>query len=70
MDRTCGALRLTGEEKRRMTKRYTESAEAYQFYLKGRYHWNKRTGEGLKKGIQYFQQAQKANFLVSPTEYG
>ena len=50
-------LRLTGEEKKRMTKRYTESAEAYQLYLKGRYHWNKRTGEGLKKGIQYFQQA-------------
>ena len=50
-------LRLTGEEKRRMTKRYTENAEAYQLYLKGRYHWNKRTGEGLKKGIQFFQQA-------------
>jgi tetratricopeptide (TPR) repeat protein len=50
-------LRLTGEEKRRMTKRYTENAEAYQLYLKGRYHWNKRTGEGLNKGIQYFQQA-------------
>ena len=50
-------LRLTGEEKKRMTKRYTENTEAYQLYLKGRYHWNKRTGEGLKKGIQYFQQA-------------
>jgi tetratricopeptide (TPR) repeat protein len=40
-----------------MTKRYTENAEAYQLYLKGRYHWNKRTGEGLNRGIQYFQQA-------------
>jgi tetratricopeptide (TPR) repeat protein len=50
-------LRLTGAEKRRLTKRYTQNAEAYQLYLKGRYHWNKRTGEGFKKGIEYFQQA-------------
>ncbi len=49
--------RLTGEEKKRLTKRYTESAEAYGLYLKGRYHWNKRTGEDIQKGIGYFQQA-------------
>jgi TolB-like protein/Tfp pilus assembly protein PilF len=49
--------RLTGEEKKRLTKRYTENAEAYGLYLKGRYHWNKRTGEGIQKGIGYFQQA-------------
>ncbi len=34
-------LRLTTEERQRLTKRYTENAEAYQLYLKGRYHWNK-----------------------------
>ncbi len=50
-------LRLTGEEKQRLKKRYTENAEAYQLYLKGRYHWNKRTGEGMNKGVEYFQQA-------------
>src|SRR6266496_2865999 len=49
--------RLTGEEKKRLTKRYTENAEAYGLYLKGRYHWNKRTGEDIQKGIGYFQQA-------------
>ncbi len=49
--------RLTGEEKKRLTKRYTENAEAYALYLKGRYHWNKRTGEDIQKGIGYFQQA-------------
>ena len=49
--------RLTGEEKKRLTKRYTESAEAYSLYLKGRYHWSKRTSEDLQKGIEYFQQA-------------
>src|SRR5439155_2559716 len=48
-----GKLRrhLTGEEKKRLTKRYTENAEAYGLYLRGRYHWNKRTGEDLEKGI-------------------
>jgi TolB-like protein/Tfp pilus assembly protein PilF len=50
-------LRLTGNEKRRLTKRYTEDAEAYRLYLKGRYHWNKRNAEGLQKAVDYFQQA-------------
>jgi eukaryotic-like serine/threonine-protein kinase len=50
-------LRLTGEEKQRLTKRHTENAEAYQLYLKGRYFWNKWTEEGVRKGIEYFQQA-------------
>jgi TolB-like protein/Tfp pilus assembly protein PilF len=50
-------LRLTGDEKQRLTKRYTEDAEAYRLYLKGRYHWNKRNPEGLQKAVDYFQQA-------------
>jgi tetratricopeptide (TPR) repeat protein len=50
-------LRLTGEEKQRLTKHYTENAEAYQLYLKGRYFWNKRTEADLRKAISYFQQA-------------
>jgi tetratricopeptide (TPR) repeat protein len=49
-------LRLTGDEKQGLTKRYTEDAEAYRLYLKGRYHWNKRTPEGVKKAIEYFHQ--------------
>ena len=48
---------LTGEEKQRLTKRYTKDAEAYQLYLKGRYHWNKRDPEGYRKALEYFQQA-------------
>lgn len=36
-------LRLTGEEKQRLVRRYTNDPEAYQLYLKGRYFWNKRT---------------------------
>jgi TolB-like protein/DNA-binding winged helix-turn-helix (wHTH) protein/Tfp pilus assembly protein PilF len=50
-------LRLTGEEKQRLTKRYTENTEAYQLYLKGRYFWNKWTPEGFHKATEYFQQA-------------
>lgn len=50
-------LQLTGNEKRRLTKRYTVDAEAYRLYLKGRYHWNKRTPDGVQKAIEYFQQA-------------
>jgi eukaryotic-like serine/threonine-protein kinase len=50
-------LQLTHAEKKRLNRRPTEDAEAYQVYLKGRYHWNKWTEEGFKKGIEYFQQA-------------
>jgi eukaryotic-like serine/threonine-protein kinase len=50
-------LKLDSAQKKKLTKRYTENTEAYQHYLKGRYYWNKRTAESLKKGIQYFEQA-------------
>ena len=50
-------LRMTDEERSRVSKRHTINAEAYQSYLKGRYHWNKRTQEGLRKSIEYFTEA-------------
>jgi DNA-binding winged helix-turn-helix (wHTH) protein/tetratricopeptide (TPR) repeat protein len=50
-------LRLTGEQKRQLTIRYTEDIEAYHLYLKGRYCWNKRTSEALKLAIEFFAQA-------------
>jgi serine/threonine protein kinase/tetratricopeptide (TPR) repeat protein len=50
-------LRPTGEEQKRLTKLYTENPEAHQLYLKGRYYWNRRTGETLQKAAEYFQQA-------------
>ncbi|HKC63130.1 MAG TPA: tetratricopeptide repeat protein [Pyrinomonadaceae bacterium] len=50
-------LRLTGDQRRQLTKPYTEDIEAYHLYLKGRYFWNKRTGEALKIAIDFFQQA-------------
>jgi serine/threonine protein kinase/tetratricopeptide (TPR) repeat protein len=54
-------LQLTGEEKKRLTKRATGNKEAYQLYLKGRYWLEKRTPEAtpeaLSRAIEYFQQA-------------
>jgi tetratricopeptide (TPR) repeat protein len=51
------ALKLTREEKGQLTKRQTENAEAYQFYLMGRYHLNRLTDDGFLKGRDYFQKA-------------
>jgi serine/threonine protein kinase/Flp pilus assembly protein TadD len=50
-------VRLTSEEKTRLAKSSATNPEAYQLYLKGRYHANQTTAAELKKGIEYFQQA-------------
>ncbi len=50
-------LKLTGQQEKKLAKNYTESTEAYQLYLKGRYFWNSGTPDAFKKGIQQFQQA-------------
>ncbi|HEX8920649.1 MAG TPA: protein kinase, partial [Pyrinomonadaceae bacterium] len=50
-------LKLTGADQTQLAKTYTESGEAYEAYLKGRYHWNKRTDEGFKQAINFFQEA-------------
>jgi TolB-like protein/DNA-binding winged helix-turn-helix (wHTH) protein/Flp pilus assembly protein TadD len=57
-------LRLTGDGQR-LIKRHTTNAEAYQLYLKGCYFWNKRTEEGVRKGIDYLQQAIDADPLYA-----
>lgn len=49
--------RLSGADQQKITKNYTETSEAYQLYLRGRYHWNRRTPNDIKKSIDYFQQA-------------
>jgi TolB-like protein/Tfp pilus assembly protein PilF len=50
-------LKLTGEDKKRLAGRDTNNAEAYQLYLLGRFHWSKFTEGGLRKSIDYFNQA-------------
>jgi len=49
--------KLSGEEQRQLTRRDTTNPEAYAFYLKGRYYWNKRTTDNIMKAIEQFQQA-------------
>jgi TolB-like protein/Tfp pilus assembly protein PilF len=49
--------RLTGSEQNALTARPTDSAEAHQLYLRGRFFWNKRTAEALKTAVDYFDQA-------------
>ena len=50
-------IKLNPHEETELKKVKTLNEEAYEAYLKGRYFWNKRTGEGLKKAIDYFNQA-------------
>jgi serine/threonine-protein kinase len=50
-------LRLSGEQKAELTKRFTENREAYEFYLRGRYAWGRRAIEDLKQGAEHFRQA-------------
>ena len=50
-------LKLSGADEQKLTKNYTVNPEAYQDYLKGRYHWSKRTREDFKKATEYFQSA-------------
>jgi serine/threonine protein kinase/tetratricopeptide (TPR) repeat protein len=50
-------VKLTGADKKKLSKRATEDTEAYHLYLKGRFHWGKRTEESFRKGIDFFQQA-------------
>src|SRR5689334_18189566 len=52
-------LKLTGEEEKRVTARYTENAQAYQAYLEGRYHWSRYTRTGMEKAIGHFREAIK-----------
>ncbi|HXY49766.1 MAG TPA: protein kinase [Terriglobales bacterium] len=49
--------KVTPQGQTRLAKARLVNPEAYELYLKGRYEWNKRTEEGLKRGLQYFQQA-------------
>jgi TolB-like protein/DNA-binding winged helix-turn-helix (wHTH) protein/Tfp pilus assembly protein PilF len=50
-------IALTPQEQVRLTSARSINPAAYEDYLRGRYYWNKRTTEGFKRGIDYFQQA-------------
>lgn len=50
-------LKLSVEDERHVTARYTENAEAYQQYIQGRYHWSRYTRKGIEKAIRRFRNA-------------
>jgi TolB-like protein/DNA-binding winged helix-turn-helix (wHTH) protein len=52
-------INLTPEDKERLAKNPSVSPEAYEEYLKGRYYWNKRSGEGFARAIGYFEEATR-----------
>jgi TolB-like protein len=49
--------KLSGADQQRLAKNYTENAEAYRLYLRGRFHVNRRTVSDFRKAIEYFEQA-------------
>lgn len=64
-------LKLSGDETKRLTKRYTQSGEAYRLYMLGRYYFRLRRGkEGLEKSIDYFDQAIKKDPSYAPAYAG
>jgi TolB-like protein/Tfp pilus assembly protein PilF len=53
--------KLSGSEQNAIAVRPTENTDAYQLYLRGRFFWNKRTGQNLNKAAEYFNQAIAAD---------
>jgi len=62
--------KLTGQEEQVIAAKPTENSEAHQLYLKGRYFWNKRTSDGLKTSIDYFNQAIEKDPVYGPAYAG
>jgi len=54
-------LKLTGAQTEQIAKTYTQNPQAYQHYLRGRYLWNKRTDQDLRKALEEFQAAADAD---------
>ena len=62
-------VRLIQRERESLLRRGTESAEAYQLYLKGRFYWHKRTPDAIVLGLEYFTQAlsHDPNYAIAHT---
>lgn len=63
-------LHLNPEQEVKLRKRSTENTSAYQDYLRGRYHWNKMSEEGLRKGIEHFERAIREDPAFAPAYSG
>jgi eukaryotic-like serine/threonine-protein kinase len=64
------AVRLNTLERGGLVKRHTQDLEAYHLYLKGRFHWNKRTAEGFEKAREYFEAALARDPEYAPAHSG
>lgn len=71
-ERVAGALavRLSGSERQWLTKHATENTEAYQLYLKGRYHFDKWEVDGFKKAFECFKKAIEIDSTYAPAYAG
>jgi serine/threonine protein kinase/TolB-like protein/Tfp pilus assembly protein PilF len=63
-------IRLTGALDEQLSSRQTEDTEAYKLYLKGRFHWNKRTNDDMQKALSYFEQALEIDPTYAPAWVG
>ena len=63
-------ITLTPQEKLQLARTQSVSSDAYEAYLRGRYYWNKRTLEGVRKGAYYFQQAIDKDPIYAPAYAG
>lgn len=64
------ALKLSGEEQSRLRKNYTDDPEAFQLFVRGRYFWNQRTTEGLRKAIECARRAIELDPAYAPAYVG
>jgi TolB-like protein/DNA-binding SARP family transcriptional activator/Flp pilus assembly protein TadD len=61
---------LTAGDRQRLAKQPTENLQAHSAYLKGRYYWKQRSGAGLSKAIEYFEEAIAADSAYAPAYAG
>lgn len=67
---TALTVKLTAHEQEQIVKRYTDNTQAYQAYLKGRYFFEKRSQEGMTKGIEYFELSIRLDPNHAPAHAG
>jgi serine/threonine-protein kinase len=63
-------IRLTGEQKKRLTRKKTHSSDAYQEHLRGRYHWNRWTPDGFRAAVEHFERAVALDPTFAPAWSG
>jgi len=67
---TALKVKVRREESIAVSRGYTENIKAYELYLKGRYHFNKHTGGGWRKAIEFFEKAIELELAYAPAYAG